>query len=270
MSEPSDLEIAMNLCDPSKLVDGCKCDPESGYICECCFTHSTLAQCKRDITRLTAQVDRLNKTCDRWHKLNTRIAKENTRLRAERNAAMLLTEDNAKLLAERDAAQEQCGGLILDRNKAQRERDEARDEARGWRDAAAIANRDREIAEANATQAIDEATQLRKERDGAISEVTRLRATDTYHRDTIGKLNSHIQEQEEVIVRGKAEVTQLRAEIGRFQNELNLCRQSAASLVAQIGVQGTALDAVKIERDVARSSRAELWGRITAWFNNQN
>jgi hypothetical protein len=47
-----DIEIAINMIDPERLVDGCQCDPEVGHICESCFIHSVLCDCKREIERL--------------------------------------------------------------------------------------------------------------------------------------------------------------------------------------------------------------------------
>jgi hypothetical protein len=47
MTFQEDLNIAIEVNDPSRLVDGCGCDPDVGHVCECCFTHSVLCECRR-------------------------------------------------------------------------------------------------------------------------------------------------------------------------------------------------------------------------------
>lgn len=59
-----DLDIALSVNDPSKLVDGCGCDPSVGHICECCFVQKALGDSKRTIERLRTELDDLLGDCD--------------------------------------------------------------------------------------------------------------------------------------------------------------------------------------------------------------
>ena len=75
-----DLEIAIDITNTEKH-GGCNCDDDVGHVCEQCFLHAVLCECRREMERLTD----LKRTCQCSEEDQCMFARERDEWRGQCN-----------------------------------------------------------------------------------------------------------------------------------------------------------------------------------------